>query len=243
MTHPQPVIERSMNDKETILVVGASRGIGYELVRQYAVQGHHVIAGCRTPQSAESLQALTDSLDIEVHQLDVGSDDSVVHFASEIGNRTIDIAIVAAGVAGGERQSFGKFDFGDLSDTLNVNTSGPLRVAQVLAPNLSKSRQGKLVALSSEMGSISETRSTEMMGYRISKAALNEAWKCVSIEMAKVGVIAMVVHPGWVMTDMVGKEAPLSPQQSVEGIRRVIDSLTQNDSGSFRSFDGQLLSW
>jgi len=93
------------------------------------------------------------------------------------------------------------------------------------------------------MGSISETRSTEMMGYRISKAALNEAWKCVSIEMAKVGVIAMVVHPGWVMTDMGGKEAPLSPQQSVEGIRRVIDSLTQNDSGSFRSFDGQLLSW
>jgi NAD(P)-dependent dehydrogenase (short-subunit alcohol dehydrogenase family) len=82
-----------------------------------------------------------------------------------------------------------------------------------------------------------------MMGYRISKAALNEAWKCVSIEMVKVGVIAMVIHPGWVMTDMGGKEAPLSPQQSVQGIRRVIDSLTQDDSGSFRCFGGKSISW
>jgi NAD(P)-dependent dehydrogenase (short-subunit alcohol dehydrogenase family) len=227
----------------TVLVAGASRGLDYELIRQYAEQGHQVIAGCRTPKSAEALQALTDHLDATVHQLDVGSDNSVKRFATAVGDQPIDIAVIAAGVPGGERQSFRGFDFDDLSDTLNVNASGPVRVAQVLASNLAKTRQAKLIAITSEMGSISQTISTEMMGYRISKAALNEAWKCVSIEMEKAGVIAMVIHPGWVATDMGGTQAPLSPQQSVQGIRQIIASLVPDDSGTFRSIDGKTISW
>ncbi|MDL2403646.1 SDR family oxidoreductase [Rhizobium mayense] len=228
---------------ETVLVAGASRGIGLELVRQYAEMGYRVIAGCRNPATAGALTSLKSNGNIAIHGLDTSSDESVARFSTNVGDQPIDIAIVSAGVAGGDRQSFGAIDFIDLAATLNINTAGPLRLAQALASNLSKAQQGKLVAITSEMGSIEQTSSSFMMAYRISKAALNEAWKCVAVEMREADVTAMVIHPGWVATDMGGREAPVSPEVCVQGIRKVIDQLRLEDAGTFRTYDGEFLPW
>lgn len=228
---------------QTALIAGASRGIGLELVRQYAEDGYRVIAGCRQPESAADLQALVESLNIEVYQLDTASDESVSHFAAKVGDDAVEVVIVTAGTQGGEQQAFGAFDFDAFADTLNTNTAGPVRIAQALASNISNGQHGKLIAITSGMGSIEQTTSTEMMAYRISKAALNEAWKCVSIEMKGKGVTAMVIHPGWVATDMGGKDAPVSPQASAAGIKKVIDDLGIADAGTFKTWEGEAVSW
>ena len=227
----------------TVLVAGSNRGVGLELSRQYAQAGWRVIAGCRTPDSAAALKELAERHHLRVHPLDTASDRSVSDLAASLDGESIDVLIAVAGVPGGDRQGFSSFDFDALADTLNVNAAGPLRLAQAFAPNLSAAANGKLVALGSQMGSIEQTNSTEMMAYRISKAALNEAWKCVSIEMRDKGVTAMVIHPGWVATDMGGKAAPVSPQASAAGIRAVIDELRPLDAGSFRTFEGKTLPW
>lgn len=227
----------------TVLVAGASRGLGLELSRQYAEAGWRVIAGCRAPEGADALAELARRHDLTIQPLDTTSDRSVGEFATKLNGDTIDVLIAVAGVSGGDRQQFGSLDFEALSDTLNVNMAGPLRLAQAFAPNIAASSNGRLVALGSQMASIAQTTSSEMMAYRISKAALNEAWKCVSVELKRKGITAMVIHPGWVATDMGGSEAPVAPRDSAKGIISVIEGLKPDDAGSFRTFEGETLPW
>ncbi len=227
----------------TVLVAGASRGIGLEFVRQYASDGWRVVAGCRRPDEASELQALTSEGRIEVHALDVASDSSVATFKEAVGDELLDLLICSAGAPGGGRQALGDIDFAEMARTLEVNMTGPLRVVQAFTPNLSKAPGAKLIAITSGMGSIQNTTSTEMMIYRISKAGLNEAWRCVAIELQPKGITATVIHPGWVATAMGGENAPVSPKQSVNGMRDVIAGLRPDDTGTFRTFDGGTLPW
>jgi len=228
---------------KTVLIAGASRGIGLELCRQYAVAGWHVIAGCRAPNEANSLKLLTQSYDLSIYPLDTGSHLSVRDFYNSVASEAIDVLIVVAGVLGGDHRSLEDFDFEDFANALNINTAGPLRLAQVFSSNLAASGGAKLVALTSQLGSIEQTSSTDMMAYRISKAALNAAWKCVSVALKDQNVTTMVIHPGWVATDMGGEDGPVSPQASAKGIRAVIDELSPKDSGSFKTWEGDSLPW
>lgn len=232
-----------MSEMLTVLIAGASRGIGLALARQYAEAGHNVIAGCRRPEEAVALQKLTVLFKVTVYPLDTSSDDSVASFRAAVGDLPISILLVVAGTAGGFPQDFGTIDFADMAVTLNVNTAGPLRLAQAFESNVSAAEDAKLVAITSDMGSIERTEATDMMVYRISKAALNEAWKCVSIDLRHKGVTAMVIHPGWVSTEMGGVQAPVTPDQSATGIRAVVADLTIADAGTFRTFDGETRPW
>ena len=93
------------------------------------------------------------------------------------------------------------------------------------------------------MGSVEDNASGGALIYRASKAGLNGAWKSVALELKPQGVTAVVMHPGWVKTDMGGANAPVTPERSIAGMRRVIDGLTVEDAGSFRVFDGSTLPW
>ena len=121
-----------------------------------------------------------------------------------------------------------------------------MRLAAAFADNLKAAAkaggEAKLVAISSLMGSIADS-SGGFYAYRSSKAALNSAFKGVAMELKGSGVIAAVLHPGWVQTDMGGKNAPVTPEQSITGMRRVIADLTPQDAGSFHAFDGKTLPW
>jgi NAD(P)-dependent dehydrogenase (short-subunit alcohol dehydrogenase family) len=227
----------------TVLIAGASRGIGLEFARQYAADGWRVVAACREPDRASDLRSLTENADVVIHQVDVTSDQSVEDFRERIGGEAVDVLIITAGVPGGNNQVFGNIDFQDLGITLEVNVAGPIRIAQAFASNLSVADNSKLIAITSQMGSIQQTISTEMMLYRISKAALNEAWKCLSIDLKPRNVMVMVIHPGWVATDMGGKDAPVSPSESVRGMRKVIAGLSPADTGTFRTFEGATVPW
>ncbi len=222
----------------TVLISGANRGIGLELARQYAADGAQVIAGVRDPDGATALKAIAG---VEVHALDVAEDASVQAFQQAVGERPVDILIANAGVGGGH-SALGGLDFGRWLQTLNVNSLGPVRLAQAFLPNIKAGADKKMVAISSTLGSTSAVGG-DMFAYRSSKAALNNAWAGLATALKGDGVTCLILHPGWVKTDMGGAGAQITPQQSVDGIRARISEAGPAQSGRLFAYDGKPLPW
>ena len=126
---------------------------------------------------------------------------------------------------------------------LAVNTLGPVRVVEALLPSLKAGRLRRIVSVTSQMGSIQDNTSGGALYYRSSKAALNAAMKTLSLELRGDGFTVVVMHPGWVRTDMGGPNAPLDPRNSITAMRQVIDGLSPADNGRFLNYDGRDLPW
>ena len=224
-----------------VLITGANRGIGLELTRQYAKDGWQVFACCRTPSQAEDLRAVEGK--VSIHALDVADARATERLAKEI-DAPLDVVIANAGVygPGSEAQTFGRLDLDGLRDTIETNTIGTLRTLQAFLPHVKRSERRKLVAITSQMGSI-EDASGGSTAYRVSKTALNMAVAVAAAEVKSDGVAMAILHPGWVRTDMGGPSGKISPEESAEGLRRVIDGLTPSDKAPFLTYAGKTLPW
>lgn len=226
-----------------VLVTGANRGLGLEFVRQYASAGCHVIACCRDPLKATELNQLaTDSAGkIAVHALDVSEFSQIERLASELNGQAIDVLINNAGVY--PRSSFGSIDYAEWHKAFLINTMAPMRMVECLVDHVAASRLRKIVTLSSKMGSITDNDSGSSALYRTSKAAVNMVMKNLAIELKSRGIAVGTLHPGWVKTDMGGANALIDVQQSVAGMRTVIEQVSLDDTGRFIAFDGQEVPW
>ena len=222
----------------TIMITGASRGLGLEFARQFYNEGCRVIATCRNPKDANALNAIGD---IDVHALDVTNEKNVATLADKLRGENIDILINNAGVIG-QRDGFGKLDYDIWAETMDTNVFGPMRVAEAFRDNVMNSEKKQMIFITSRMGSITEAVPNAYV-YRSSKAALNMAVKCLSGELAEQGLIAVLFHPGHVQTDMGGQAAPVTPQKSIEGMKNQIVGLTRDDNGRFLSYDGHQIPW
>lgn len=223
----------------TIVVTGASRGIGRELAHQYAKDGAHVIATCRTADDADALKDALKSDSIETPLLDVTDATSVADFAAQLGGTSIDILINNAGVLG-EQYSFGSMNYDAWAQAFAVNTMGPMRVTEALADQLADG--GKVVTISSQMGSLLRDTSGSYP-YRSTKAAVNKVMQLMAHDLKPRGITCIAMHPGWVQTDMGGPNAAISPQESANGIRTVVAGLTREDTGSFIQWNGETHPW
>ena len=222
----------------TIMITGASRGLGLEFARQFYNEEFRVIATCRNPKDAKELNEIGD---IDVHSLDVTDDKSVATLADKLRGENIDILINNAGVIG-QRDGFGKLDYDIWAETMDTNVFGPMRVAEAFRDNVINSKKKQMIFITSQMGSITEAVPNAYV-YRSSKAALNMAVKCLSAELGEQGLIAALFHPGHVQTDMGGQAAPVMPQKSIEGMKNQIVALTRDDNGRFLSYDGHQIPW
>lgn len=224
----------------SVVITGANRGIGLEFARQYAAAGWTVIATCRDITQPGGLATLAG---VEVLPLSVDEPASVKAFATALRGRSIDLLINNAGVMGPDRpaQSKDEIDIDGWMQTLRVNGLAPILVAMALRPLLS--RGAKVVTLSSQLGSVTENSSGGMYAYRASKAAINMGNRSLAVDWQDAGITCLVVHPGWVQTDMGGPQAPLTPPESVAGLRRVIAEVTHADTGSFFGYDGRRIPW
>ena len=222
----------------TIMITGASRGLGLEFARQFYNEECRVIATCRSPKDANELNAIGD---IDVHALDVTDDKSVTTLADKLRGENIDILINNAGVIG-QRDGFGRIDYDIWAETMDTNVFGPMRVAEAFRDNVMNSYKKQMIFITSRMGSITEAVPNAYV-YRSSKAALNMAVKCLSAELAEQGLIAVLFHPGHVQTDMGGQAAPVMPHTSIEGMKNQIVALTRDDNGRFLSYDGHQIPW
>jgi NAD(P)-dependent dehydrogenase (short-subunit alcohol dehydrogenase family) len=227
-----------------VLVTGASRGLGLEFVKQYAEDGATVFACCRDPGKSKPLRRISDEAGgkVSLHGLDVADAQSVARLAQSFGDAPIDLLINNAGIYGPQKQSADDMDFDGWAETFAVNTLAPLRVAQAFHRNLKTGSGKKLVTITSGMGSTAY-HSGDYFAYRSSKAGVNNVMHGLSQAWKADDIITIVIHPGWVKTDMGGPNAALEPHESITGMRKVIAKLTAADSGKFLDYAGKELPW
>ena len=235
----------------TVFITGANRGIGLEFVKQYMAQGDVVHACCRRPGGAAELKALekANRERLHVHALDVTRTEAVQRLAGALAETPIDILINNAGAFGPKadadkdlRQSLGHIDEEIVAKVMRVNAMAPLVVAQAFTENVARGTTRKVVAISSAMGSITEA-SGGHYAYRMSKAALNMAMAILARDLAPRGIGVHVLCPGWVRTEMGGPQAPQTVEQSVRGLRALIDAEAVPGLARFQLFDGTPLPW
>ncbi|MFC7335454.1 SDR family oxidoreductase [Rhodocista pekingensis] len=226
----------------TLVVTGASRGIGLEFARQYAADGWRVIAGVRHPDKAEALRAVSG---VEVHRLDVADPASIEAFAAGLEGEVVDLLINNAGIMGPHphQQNQVTLDVAGWEETLRVNALGPVLVTLALTPNLTRALKPVAATVTSQMGSIAENSGGGYYAYRMSKAAVNMGMKNLSLDLRDRNIAVVVLHPGWVQTDMGGEQAPVKPAESVAGLRRVLAGVGIGHSGRFYSYRGEELPW
>lgn len=225
----------------TVLITGASRGLGLEFARQYAADGWHVIATCRAPKQARALATLPG--DIKIRPLDVTDAAAVRGLARKLKSEAIDILINNAGIYGPRDATFGKVDFDAWQDAFRINVMAPMLISEVLTDHVARSKKRTMVTITSRMGSIALTDSGGGYIYRSSKAAVNMAMKALAATLEQRGIVVTLIHPGWVRTEMGGAGAHLSPEESVSAMRQVIDRLGPKDTGRFFNYDGSELPW
>ena len=217
------------------LVVGASRGIGAEFVRQSIAAGGQVTATARTAQALLVLTAMGAS----AVELDVLDEASIRALAGKVGGG-FDQIIVNAGVFGPRSAPLEPPAVDDFNTVMQTNVLGPMRVIAQLHPALAVG--GKLAVVSSRMGSIGLRENGGASLYRASKAALNSVLKDTAVTLGS-QAICVAFHPGWVRTDMGGAGADIAVDESVGGMLKVLATLKPADTGSFFNCDGTPLAW
>lgn len=231
-----------MSENYHILITGANRGLGLEFAKQYAQDGWHVFACCRTPQHATALQALAKShSNIQVFALDVADFAQIDALAQQLKDSKIDVLINNAGIYPDSSTDLVNTD--DWLDAFTVNSISPYKIANAFKPHIAKSNLKKIATLTSKMGSIDDNSSGGSYIYRSSKAAANMVMKSLSIDLQPLGISVVTLHPGWVQTDMGGDNALINAKTSVTGMRRVIDHLNLATTGRFIAYDGQPIPW
>ncbi len=228
-----------------ILVTGANRGIGLELVRQYSADGWQVHACCRNPAAATELQRLAEggAGNVLVHRLEVTDDAQISDLARQLQGQPIDILFNNAGVYGQSDAWFGNASRAAWLDALNVNTISPMKVMEALVDNVAASELRIMATLSSKMGSMADNRSGGSYVYRSTKAALNAVMVSAAHDLKPRGITAVVLHPGWVRTDMGGPNGEISVAESVTAMRQILSRVGPDDAGSFYEIDGSIIPW
>ncbi len=225
------------------LITGANRGIGLALVKAYADRRDKVFAAVRGSSDRTDLDEFASAARgwVEVIEMDVSDAVDVARAKRKLEAEPIDVLINNAGISGPDHQSALDMDFEGLAETLAVNSIAPLRIANAFLPNV-KAAKGKIITLSSQMGQM-QSASSDSLAYRVSKAAVNKLMRGLATELKPQGVPVMIVHPGWVKTDMGGDGAQLTPEESAEGMLKLIDKLDIGSTGKFLAWNGKELAW
>lgn len=233
---------------QRVLITGTNRGLGLELTKHYAEAGDRVFAVCRQPDVADELQALAQKYaTINILGLDVADDAHFAAFAESVAAWTdgIDVLIHNAGMNPRvpEARSLGTLTAAAIQTQVQTNAIGPLLLTQALLPLLKKGEKPVVVMVSSQMGSLQWKQHGGGYAYSMSKAAMNMAARTLASDLRPEGIAAITLHPGWVITDMGGEEAELTPQESASSIRTLIANTTLETSGSFFKWNGTPHVW
>lgn len=241
-----------MSIASTALVTGSNRGLGLEWTRQLTNHVDTLYATCRRPADADDLAGLAEAHPSTIHvvELDVTDTESIAAAADRVDAETgaLDLLINNAGVSGGGTEDrFGTVDADTMTHVLQVNTVGPHLMTQaftdLLRNGATKTNRAIVANVTSQLGSIAQTSSDSWNSYRASKAALNMCTRLQAAALKDEGVIAVALHPGWVRTDMGGRNAQLSTGTSVSDMLDVLRTLTPADAGTALTHKGKQLPW
>ncbi len=227
-----------MTDKPTLLIAGASRGIGLALVGQFAKRGWRVLGTARNLASGADISKAGG----EVHLCDVTDPHSVARLGKSLAHESIDLLLCNAGIYGPRGGTVGNTDYAEWQKVIDVNVFGPMRLVEALLEPVARSKRKTIAFTTSRMGSIAMNAGGSMI-YRSSKTMLNSVAKNLSIDLAGKGVTVAVFHPGWVQTEMGGAGATLTIPEATDAIATTLSGLTPKDNGKFFNYDGTDLPW
>jgi NAD(P)-dependent dehydrogenase (short-subunit alcohol dehydrogenase family) len=225
----------------TILVTGANRGIGLALAEELVQRGDRVIATVRDPFRLPDFLRTAPKERMAVIGMEVTDDRAVARAADSL-KEPLDAIVNNAGIHGARGGRAVEADLAEMAQVLAVNTIAPLRVARAFLPHLKRSERPRIMTVSSQMGALSGS-STGSLAYRTSKAAVNKAMQCLATDLRADGVAVVVVHPGWVKTDMGGGAADLSPAESAAGLADLLQRIGPKETGQFFRWDGTIHPW
>ena len=234
---------------EQIFITGANRGLGLELAHQYLKRGNaRIFASCRNPGEATALHQLAADYPerLSVIQLDVADEDSIARSLAVVREQTsaLDIFYNNAAINPPRQyQAFGVMEAGGLELIVRTNTIAPLMLVQAYIDLIRAGTNPRIVNVSSQVGSMEWKTGGGSYGYAMSKAGLNMVTRCLAADLRGDGITVITLHPGWVQTDMGGKSATLTPEESVSGILKLVDGLTAQHSGEFFKWDGSSHPW
>tara|TARA_B110000305_G_C19282967_1_gene560213 strand:- start:77 stop:769 length:693 start_codon:yes stop_codon:yes gene_type:complete len=226
----------------TVLITGANRGLGLEFVRQYSHLGWSVLACCRNLSNSNELEILQKKFSsIEIFQLDVGNLNEIKDLSNTLKDRTIDILLNNAGIY--RSGALGSIDTEEWIESFKINTIAPYVVIKSFLNNVMRSNQKKIVSITSKMGSIDDNTSGGSYIYRTSKTALNSMMRSMTHDLENTGISTLILHPGWVKTDMGGSNAWINSTESVTGMIQQIEKLSQKNSGEYVDYSGKTIKW
>ena len=224
---------------KNILITGANRGIGLKFAEILSAN-NNIYATARDITNADDLEKLDNT---ELLELDLLDKDSIKSFCSELKDIPLDMIINNAGIFQDEQMEETILDPELWLDEIMINAIGPVVLSQKLKENIMSGNDKKIIFISSQMGSIDDNYSGGYYFYRTSKSALNSAAKSLSIDWKADGIAVLMLHPGWVRTDMGGSNAKLDIDTSVSKMLDVINSLDMGKTGTFLNYEGKKLEW
>ena len=217
-----------------VIIIGANKGIGLELCRQYAEAGHSVIATCR--EASEQLSAIQCKV---IEGVEVTRDESMQTLQKSLGDTHLDVLIHNAGIL--KSDQYPHVDMDNMREHFEVNSLAPLRTVLALEPLLSAG--SKVGIVSSRVGSIEDNTSSNNYAYRVSKTAVNMIGKCLSIDLAPKQIALALLHPGYVKTDMTNNNGHITPKESAAGLIARMEELSLSTTGIFVHSSGEVLTW
>jgi NAD(P)-dependent dehydrogenase (short-subunit alcohol dehydrogenase family) len=225
---------------KTVLIIGASRGLGLEFVNQYLADGWKVMATARKASDVKRLAALGAT----ACKVNVTEPADFAALKTLLARKSIDVAIYNAGVFGPRTSGVEAVEKADFDAVMRANVWGAMHATPAVAPAVARAKgKGVFVFVSSTMGSITKMSGPNAVIYRASKSALNAVVKAASLEWGSKGVVSFVIHPGWVKTDMGGQSADIEPSTSIAGMRKVIATTTAKRNGGFFDYTGEAMPW
>ena len=224
---------------KNILITGANRGIGLKFAEILSAN-NNIYATARDITNADDLKKFDHT---ELLELDLLNKDSIKSFCSELKDIPLDMIINNAGIFQDEQMEETILDPELWLDEIMINAIGPVVLSQKLKENIMSGNDKKIIFISSQMGSIDDNYSGGYYFYRTSKSALNSAAKSLSIDWKADGISVLMLHPGWVRTDMGGSNAKLDIDTSVSKMLDVINSLDMGKTGAFLNYEGKKLEW
>ncbi len=244
-------------DAPTVLVTGSNRGIGLEFVRQYASKGWSVIATCRTPATADELNAIAKQYpNVTVEPLDVGDHAAIDALAQKYSGTAIDVLLNNAGMLGAPagQNRLGQIDYAVMEQVYRINTLGPIKMAEAFLEHVAASDQKKIVAITSGTASIARVKMQENMrfftslyAYRLSKVALNMAMRVLAVDVNSRGILVGIMAPGVVETRLLQQAGyggrGMAPAESVTGVIKNIDGLTSETAAQYTLNTGETVPW
>ena len=219
-----------------VLITGANRGIGLELARQLSQRGEEVIGVCR--QTSSELEALGVRVEAGI---DITRREDLEKLRQRLGETRLDLLINNAGLLHSTSLSGIEDELDDWRAQYEVNALAPMRVSNALADRINDG--GKVVIITSRMGSIADNTSGGHYGYRMSKAAVNTAGVSLAHELKDRRIAVALLHPGYVRTGMTGNTGHIDPDEAAAGLIARIDELDLESTGCFRHANGENLPW